>query len=55
VAIRAVPRRADFFDCLAQGGSLDKLKVELAKWLVALDALVVHISAFLSDGGYGRV
>jgi hypothetical protein len=34
---------------------VEKLDIELAKWLVALDALIVRLSAFLSDGSYGRV
>jgi hypothetical protein len=55
VAIHAVPRRNDFFTCIAEGGSVDKLDIELAKWLAALDALILRVSAFLSDGNYGRV
>ncbi|RDB27643.1 Glycolipid transfer protein B [Hypsizygus marmoreus] len=55
VAIRAVPRRNDFYARIAQGGSIEKLDAELAKWLVGLDVLVKHISAFLESGGHGRV
>ncbi|KAI9507150.1 glycolipid transfer protein [Russula earlei] len=55
VAIHAVPRRNYFFTCIAQGGSPEKLDVELAKWLVALDAIIIRLSAFLIDGNYGRV
>lgn len=55
VAIHAVPRRDDFFMRIAQGGSSDKLHIELAKWLAALDALVIRLSAFLIEGSYGRV
>ncbi|KAI0262361.1 glycolipid transfer protein [Gloeopeniophorella convolvens] len=55
VAIRAVPRRDDFFTRIAEGGSVEKLDTELAKWLAALDALAIRLAAFLQDGGYGRV
>jgi len=55
IAIHAVPRRDDFFTRIAEGGSVEKLDIELAKWLVALDALIVRISAFLTDGNHGRV
>ncbi|KAF9457616.1 glycolipid transfer protein [Collybia nuda] len=55
VAIRAVPRRSDFYTRIAQGGSIEKLDVELAKWLVGLAALVSKISTFLEQGGYGKV
>jgi hypothetical protein len=50
-----VPRRDDFFTRIAQGGSVEKLDVELAKWLVALDSLIIRLSAFFIDGNYGRV
>jgi hypothetical protein len=55
VAIHAVPRRNDFFTRIAEGGSVEKLEIELAKWLAALDELIVRLSAFLRDGNYGRV
>jgi hypothetical protein len=55
VAIHAVPRRDDFFTRIAEGGSVEKLQLEMAKWLVALDALVVRLSEFLREGNYGRV
>lgn len=55
IAIHAVPRRDDFFTRIAQGGSLEKLDIELAKWLAAIDALVIGLSAFLRDGNYGQV
>ncbi|GLB43108.1 putative glycolipid transfer protein (GLTP) [Lyophyllum shimeji] len=55
VAIRAVPHRTQFYARIAQGGSVEKLDEELARWLVGLDALVKRLSAFLADGGYGRV
>ncbi|KAI0290578.1 glycolipid transfer protein [Russula brevipes] len=34
---------------------VSKLDAELSKWLLALDALVIRLSAFLRDGNYGRV
>lgn len=55
VAIHAVPRRDDFFTRLAEGGDVEKLDMELAKWLAALDALIIRLSAFLEEGNYGRV
>lgn len=55
VAIKAVPNRADFYKRISQGGSHEKLDVELAKWLGALDAIVNRVKAFLDNGGYGRV
>jgi hypothetical protein len=50
-----VPRRDAFFNCIAEGGSLEKLDIEMAKWLAAIDTLVIRISAFLRDGDYGHV
>ncbi|KAF8066476.1 glycolipid transfer protein domain-containing protein [Lyophyllum atratum] len=55
VAIRAVPHRAQFYARISQGGSIEKLDAELARWLVGLDGIVKRVSAFLADGGYGRV
>jgi hypothetical protein len=55
VAIHAVPRRDDFFTRIAEGGSVEQLNIELAKWLAALDSLIVRLSGFLSEGNYGRV
>jgi len=55
VAIRAVPRRDDFLSRISQGGSIEKLNVELAKWLEGLEKIVKHTSVFLEQGGYGRV
>ncbi|KAI0294494.1 glycolipid transfer protein [Multifurca ochricompacta] len=55
VAIHAVPRRSEFFTRIAEGGSVEKLDAELAKWLTALDALAIRLSAFLKDGNYGHV
>lgn len=55
VAIRAVPHRRDFYRQISQGGSPEKLDVELAKWLAGLDAIVKHMCAFLEQGGFGKV
>jgi len=55
LAIRAVPHRSDFFTRLAEGADQAKLSAELEKWLTALEAIVERMSAFLADGGYGRV
>ena len=55
IAIHAVPRRDDFYTRIAEGGSVEKLEIELAKWLVALDSLVVRLSGFLREGNYGVV
>ncbi|KAJ3518874.1 hypothetical protein NMY22_g13461 [Coprinellus aureogranulatus] len=55
VAIRAVPRRTDFYSRLSQGAPSDKFDQELAKWLDGLDVIVKRISEFLANGGYGRV
>jgi Glycolipid transfer protein (GLTP) len=55
IAILAVPRRDDFFNRIAEGGSVEKLDMEMTKWLAAIDALVIRLSAFLKDGDYGRV
>ncbi|KAG5636203.1 hypothetical protein H0H81_008785 [Sphagnurus paluster] len=55
VALRAVPRRPDFYARIAQGGDVAQLDVALARWLAGLHVLVGRISKFLEDGGYGRV
>ena len=55
VAIRAVPRRNEFYMRIAQGGSIEKLDVELGKWLCGLESIVKHVSVFLERGGYGKV
>ncbi|KAF8224702.1 glycolipid transfer protein [Tricholoma matsutake] len=56
VALRAVPRRPEFYAGISQGGSIEKLNAELARWLVVgLDSLVKHLSMFLEEGGYGKV
>ena len=50
-----MPYRHDFYQRLAQGGSVEKLDEELAKWLAGLQVIVKRISAFLDKGGYGKV
>jgi len=55
VAILAVPRRNEFYMRIAQGGSIEKLDVELGKWLCGLESIVKHVSDFLERGGYGKV
>jgi hypothetical protein len=55
VAIRAVPRRNDFYLRIAQGGSIEKLDNELRQWLCGLESIVKHVSGFLERGGYGKV
>ncbi|KAF7368324.1 Glycolipid transfer protein B [Mycena venus] len=55
LAIRAVPRRNDFYTQISQGGDTDKFETELRRWLVGLDAIVQRMTTFLKDGGYGRV
>ena len=55
VAMRAVPRRRDFYARLAEGGSTAKLEGVLTQWLDALEVLVTHLRGFLEGGGYGRV
>ncbi|KAK7038779.1 hypothetical protein VNI00_010665 [Paramarasmius palmivorus] len=55
VAIRAVPRRHDFYQRIAQGGSVEKLDIELTKWLQGLEAIVKRMKKFLHDGKYGQV
>ena len=55
MAIRAVPRRHDFYMRIAQGGSIEKLDIELGKWLCGMEMIVEHVSGFLERGGYGKV
>jgi hypothetical protein len=50
-----VPRRDVFYNCIAEGGSIEKLDIEMTKWLAAIDTLVIRISGFLKDGDYGVV
>jgi len=55
LAIKAVPSRSEFYRRISQGGSQEKLDVELGKWLNGLDQIVVHMKRFLDEGGHGRV
>ncbi|KAF7326604.1 Glycolipid transfer protein [Mycena sanguinolenta] len=55
LAIRAVPRRDQFYTQISQGGDRDKFAAELRRWLVGLDVIVQRMKAFLAEGGYGRV
>lgn len=55
MAIRAVPRRRDFYDRIAQGASHEELDEALTKWLAGLDSVVVHMQTFLEQGNYGKV
>ncbi|KAJ7208580.1 glycolipid transfer protein [Mycena pura] len=55
LAIRAVPRRDQFFARLAQGGDAEKFEHELKRWLAGLDEIVQRMKSFLADGGYGHV
>ncbi|KAJ6620957.1 glycolipid transfer protein [Mycena sp. CBHHK59/15] len=55
LAIRAVPRRDQFYAQIAQGGDVEKFDAELKRWLVGLDAIVQRMKGFLQEGGYGRV
>ncbi|KNZ74468.1 hypothetical protein J132_06847, partial [Termitomyces sp. J132] len=55
VAICSIPRCLDFYKGLAQGRSKEKLDMELARWLVGLNAIVNRIRRFLAHGGYGQV
>ena len=40
---------------MAQGGSVEKLDTELAKWLTGLDLIVKRISTFVEENQYGKV
>ena len=58
IAIRAVPRRPDFYARIAQGthpAALAALARAMDPWLAALAALVARIAAFLRAGGHGVV
>ncbi|KAF8656074.1 hypothetical protein AX16_002774 [Volvariella volvacea WC 439] len=55
VAIRAVPKRNDFYNRIAQGGSIQHLDEEMKKWLEGLDKIVKRLKGFLEGGGYGKV
>jgi hypothetical protein len=54
--MRAVPYRHDFYQRIAQGGSTEKLDVELANsWLAGMDGIMKRISAYVDEGGYRKV
>ncbi|KAH8111774.1 glycolipid transfer protein [Phellopilus nigrolimitatus] len=55
VALRACPRRHDFFTRIAEGGSQEKLDEELARWLSALDVIVQRMERFYEMGGHGKI
>lgn len=55
MAIRAVPRRRDFYDRIAQGASHEELDEALTTWLAGLDSVVIHMKTFLEQGNYGKV
>ncbi|KAG0152135.1 hypothetical protein CROQUDRAFT_719397 [Cronartium quercuum f. sp. fusiforme G11] len=51
LAMKACPYRADLFSKL---GAPEKVEVELAKWLEALEKIVQKIQAFYEKGNYGK-
>lgn len=55
MAIRAVPHREYFYECLTEGTNHEKFDRELTKWLAGLDVIVTHMKSFLEQGGYGKV
>ncbi|CAK5284940.1 unnamed protein product [Mycena citricolor] len=55
IAIRAVPRRDQFYAALCQGGDRENFEQELRRWLDGLEGIVKRTKLFLEDGGYGRV
>ncbi|KAJ7443244.1 glycolipid transfer protein domain-containing protein [Mycena galericulata] len=55
LAIRAVPRRDQFYGQISEGGDGGRFEAELRRWLVGLDAIVQRMKGFLAEGGYGRV
>ncbi|KAF9035529.1 glycolipid transfer protein [Panaeolus papilionaceus] len=55
LAILSVPSRSSFYACITQNGCPEKLGVELDKWLLGLNKIVVHMSDWLKNGGYGYV
>lgn len=55
VVLRAVPYRKDFYARIAQGGSIENLNAELAKWLVGLDIIVKRMCRFVDEGNFGKV
>ncbi|TFL07521.1 glycolipid transfer protein [Pterulicium gracile] len=55
VAIRAVPWRDDFYRRIAQGGPVEDLDAAMKKWLIGLQDVVDHMSAWLREKSYGNV
>jgi len=55
VAIRAVPRRHDFYKRIAEGAPNEELDAKLEKWLEGLESVIKHMGGFLEGGGFGRV
>jgi len=55
VAIRAVPRRHDFYNRVAEGGPHDEFDEALTKWLIGLEVIVKRMKDFLEQGGYGKI
>jgi hypothetical protein len=55
VALRACPRREDFYCRIAQGGDREKLNSEMGKWLEGLDGIVSRMSKFYEENGHGNV
>jgi len=59
-AMRVCPYRADFYAKLAAdpaGGppaTMDRLNMELDRWLAALDIIAKRIEAFYESGGHGK-
>lgn len=50
-----MPYRQDFYARIAQGGSIEKLNEELAKWLAGLDVIVKRMCKFVDENMYGKV
>jgi len=55
VALRACPRRQDFYKTIAQGGSPEKLDSELGRWLDGLHAILQRMVVFYEQGGHGNI
>lgn len=55
VAVRAAPYRRDFYSRISQGAPMEKLDVELGKWLSGLDVIVKRLKEFIEGEGHGRI
>lgn len=55
VALKACPRRRDFYERIAQGEPQEKLDSELTRWLEGLDNVVQRMADFYDQGGHGRI